>query len=155
MLADLVPISASLLERLAGLRRRRRARASASERRALAVLRGQGARVTTAEFFAFWRAIEEIGGALPTWGCGLGGEAQPHQQHVASMAALHSPNLGEALRKLARYKRLVCPEQITIEVVRGEARLRFEWLLAGEGTPAAPHRRRLRGGAAPRAARHG
>jgi hypothetical protein len=52
------------------------------------------------------------------------------------MAALASPNLGEALKRLARYKLLVCPEQIVINVVRGEARLRYEWLLAEEGPPA-------------------
>jgi AraC-like DNA-binding protein len=132
--ADLVPISTSLLERLEALdvdvaQVLRRANVPRS--------RFQGARayVTTGEFFAFWRALGDIGVARDL-GLRIGGEAQPHQQHVASMAALHSPNLGEALKRLARYKRLVCPEQITIDVVRGEARLRFEWLLADEGPPA-------------------
>ena len=90
--------------------------------------------MTTDEFFAFWRAVEAVGGERDL-GLRMGSEVAPHQQHVASMASLHSPNLGEALKRMARYKRLVCPEQITIEVVRGEARLRFEWLLAGEAPP--------------------
>jgi AraC-like DNA-binding protein len=134
MPADLVPISTSLLERVAALdvdvtRVLQRANIARSR------FEGSKARVTTAEFFAFWRALEEVGGA-PDLGLRIGSETSPHQQHVASMAALHSANLGEGLEKLARYKRLVCPEQISIDVVRGEARLRFEWLLAGEGPPA-------------------
>jgi AraC-like DNA-binding protein len=47
---------------------------------------------------------------------------------------MHSITLGEGLQKLARYKRLVCPEKISIAVEDGEARLRFEWLLA-DGAP--------------------
>jgi AraC-like DNA-binding protein len=133
MPADLVPISASLLERLAALgvdvgRVLRRASIARSR------FEGSKARVTTAEFFAFWRAIEEVGDARDL-GLRIGAETPPQKLHVASMAALHSPNFGEALRRLARYKRLVCPEQITVAVVRGEARVRFEWLLAGEGPP--------------------
>jgi AraC-like DNA-binding protein len=133
MLADSVAISTSLLERLAALgvdvaRVLRRANIPRSR------FEGSRARVTTAEFFAFWRALEEVGDARDL-GLRLGSETSPHQQHVASMAALHSPTFGEALKRLARYKRLVCPEQITVAVVRGEARVRFEWLLAGEGPP--------------------
>jgi hypothetical protein len=44
----------------------------------------------------------------------LRSEVLPHHQNIASLAALHSPTLGEGLAKLARYKRLVCPEEITI-----------------------------------------
>jgi len=133
MSADLLPLPASQLERLAALgvdvarvlRLSNIARSRFEEGKA---------RVTTAEFFAFWRAVEDVADTRDL-GLRFGSETSPHQQHVASMAALHSPNLGEALKRLARYKRLVCPEQITIDVVRGEARLRFEWLLAGEGPP--------------------
>ncbi len=133
MTADLVPISASLLDRLPALgvdvaHVLRRANLARSR------FEGSKAYVSTAELFAFWRALAEVGDA-PDLGLRIGSETQPHHQHVASMAALHSPNLGEALKRLARYKRLVCPEQITIDVLRGEARVRFEWILAGEGAP--------------------
>jgi AraC-like DNA-binding protein len=96
------------------------------------VSRPQG---TTAELFALWRAAEAIGGK--DLGLRVGSEAlPPHNENIAALAALHSPTLGEGLAKLARYKRLVCPEQITIDVGRGEAKLRFEWLLAGSDPPA-------------------
>ena len=131
--ADLVPLSASMLERLAvlGVDVARVLRDANIPR---SWFESSKAHVTTDEFFAFWRAVEALGEGRDL-GLRMGSETAPHQQHVASMASLHSPNLGEALKRLARYKRLVCPEQITIDVVRGEARLRFEWLLAAEGPP--------------------
>ncbi len=133
MPADLVPVPSVLLDRLA-----------AFGVDVAAVLRHAGvlpsrfhlpkARLTTREFFAFWRAVEEVVGARDL-GLRLGSEARPHQLDVASLAALHSPNLGEALKKLARYKRLICPEEITIEIADGEARIRFDWVLAKEHLP--------------------
>ncbi len=133
MLADFVPISKELLERLAALgvdtdRSLQRAEIPVSR---FAAPKGY---VTTGEFFAFWRSVEHVAGARDL-GLRIGSEQPPHRYSVASTAALLAPNLGEALKKLARYKRLVCPEQITIDVVRGEARVRFEWLLAAEDPP--------------------
>ena len=135
MQADVVPISTSILERLAALdvdvaRVLRTANLPRSR------FDGGKARVTTAEFFALWRAVEEVGGAARDVGLRIGADPTPHHQNVPHMAALASSNLGEALARLARYKRLVCPEEITIDVVRGEARMRYEWLLAEEGPPA-------------------
>jgi len=130
--ADLVPVPSQLLERLAAVgvdvaRVLQHARLSRSQLAART-------RVTTREFFAFWRAVEEVSGARDL-GLRLGSEAFPHQLDVASLAALHAPNLGEALKKLARYKRLVCPEEVGIEIVDGEALIRFDWILADEQVP--------------------
>jgi AraC-like DNA-binding protein len=134
MPGDLVPLSTMTLDRLTPLGvdvSRVLARANVAPSR----FEGGKARVTTAEFFAVWRAIEEIGPA--DIGLRLGSETPSHQQHVASLAALHSPNLGEGLRRLARYKRLVCPEDVRLDVTRGEARLRYEWVLAEDDPPSA------------------
>ena len=132
MTPDLVPFPANLLERLTRLgvdvdTLLRRAEIARSR---FGVARPLG---TTAELFALWRAAEETGGR--DLGLRLGSETLPHHQSIASLAALHSPTLGEGLTKLARYKRLVCPEEITIDVRRGEARLRFEWVLADSDPP--------------------
>ena len=92
------------------------------------------AHLTTHQFFAFWRVVEQVSGRRDL-GLRLGSEASPHQLDVASLAALHAPNLGEALKKLARYKRLVCPEEIERAIVDGEAQIRFHWILADEQIP--------------------
>ena len=136
MPADLVPVQGLLLERLAALgvdisQVLQHAQLSRSQFMARA-------RLTTREYFAFWQAVEKVGeqaAGSRDLGLRLGAEALPHQLNVASAAALHSPNLGEALKKLARYKRLVCPEEVFIERADGEARIRFHWVLAEEPPP--------------------
>jgi AraC-like DNA-binding protein len=132
MMSDLVPLPGTLLERFGRLgvdvdELLRRAEIPRSR------FTGEKPQGTTAELFALWRAAAELGGE----GLGLraGSETLAHHQSIATLAALHSPTLGEGFTKLARYKRLVCPEEVTIDVRRGEARLRFEWLLADSDPP--------------------
>lgn len=86
------------------------------------------ARLTTREFLAVWRALETVGGR--DLGLRIASQALPHQLDVATMAALHAADLGDALRKKARYKRLSCPQDITVEIRGGEARVRYHWTRA-------------------------
>ena len=133
MPADLVPVPGVLLERLemfgldvdAILARTRLSRAAISAPRG---------RVTTMEFFDLWRAIEAFAPSRDL-GLRLGFDALPHRYDVATMTALHSPTLGDGLEKLARYKALVCPEEVTVRVVNNEARIRFHWTLAVGAPP--------------------
>ena len=132
-MSDLVPIPRMLLDRLARAvdidAVLRRARLPRSRFR---VDRPQG---TTAEFFALWRAVEQSG-AEADIGLRLGVETlSDYHDDVAILSTLHSTNLGEGLQKLARYKQLVCPEKVWIAIADGEARLRFEWLLAEDDPP--------------------
>ena len=131
---DVLSLPATLLERFArvGVDIDELLRRAEIPRSRFAVTRPQG---TTAELFALWRAAGESGGGNDL-GLRAGSDTLPHHQSVAFLAALHSPTLAEGLAKLARYKRLVCPEEITTEVRRGEARLRFQWLLADADPPA-------------------
>jgi AraC-like DNA-binding protein len=92
------------------------------------------ARVTTSEFFALWRALARVADS-PDIGLRLGASPIAHQYDVVSAAALHSPTLGDALRTLARYKRVVCPESVRILVKDGEARICFIWELADSKPP--------------------
>jgi AraC-like DNA-binding protein len=130
---DLVPIPLVLFEHLAraGLDVDAILRRANLPRSRFNVARPEG---TTAEFFALWRAVEERITDRSV-GLRLGVEAFTDTQNVVTLAALHSVTLGEGLQKLARYKRVVCPEKISIEVRQGEARLRFEWLLAMDDPP--------------------
>ncbi|WP_164018486.1 AraC family transcriptional regulator [Pyxidicoccus trucidator] len=128
MRADLVPVPSGLIDRFAALgidieRLLRHAGILLSR------FQEPKAHLTTREFMAFWHAVEAVGGGRDV-GLRVGSEARSHQYDVASMAALHSPTFGEAMKKFARYKRVVCPEEVTVEVDKGEARLRFHWVLA-------------------------
>lgn len=131
-MADLVPIPLALFDRLAcavdvdGVLRLAKLPRSR--------FRAAKPQVTTAEFFALWRAVEQSG-AHPDLALRLGVEALSAYEDVATVAALHSATLCEGLQKLARYKRLVCPERIWIDVEDGEARLRVEWLFAEDDPP--------------------
>ena len=91
-------------------------------------------RLSTAQFFAFWNAVEAAGVA-PDFGLRLPSSVASHQFDVASAAALLSENFGEALARLARYKRLTCPEDIELSIDGTEARVRLLWLRAGSAVP--------------------
>jgi len=132
--ADQIPVSALSISRFHALgldMRRVLALAGLTE----TMFEPPRARLSTRQFFAFWRAIEQVC-ADPAFGLKLGGNISPEHYDVAAIAALHSANFGEAMRKFARYKRLTCPEEITIETTGGETRVHTHWLLAESETPA-------------------
>ena len=68
-------------------------------------------------------------------GLRIGADASPQHYAVGSIAALHSANIGEALAKFARYKRLVTPQEILLDFSGGEARLSIHWLLSFDPAP--------------------
>ena len=133
-MADQVPIPLDLFDHLrrAGLDVDAILRRAKLPRSRFSVPNPQG---TTAEFFALWRSVEEANDD-PALGLRIGVAVLPDEDNVVSLAAMHSATLGEGLEKLARYKRLVCPEEVSIDVEEGEARMRFEWLLADGAPPA-------------------
>lgn len=133
MPADLVTVPSKVLDRLTALgvdvpRLLRHAGILPSR------FQSPKARLTVHEFFSFWHAVEEVGGNREL-ALRLGAEAQPHQMDVASLTALHSPDLGEALKKFARYKRLCCGETVGVETADGEARIGFHWEHVEEALP--------------------
>lgn len=133
MPAELVTVPSKLLDRLAALgvdvpRLLRHAGILPSR------FQSPKARLTVHEFFSFWHALEEVGGSRDL-ALRVGAEAQPHQMDVASLTALHSPNLDEALKKFTRYKRLCCGETVSVETEDGEARIRFHWEHVEEALP--------------------
>jgi AraC-like DNA-binding protein len=90
--------------------------------------------LTTAEFFALWRAIGEVS-TNPAIGLLLGTENKTERFHPVGLAALSSENFGAAIDQMARYKQLTCPEEILQERDDKEWSIQFHWLLADEAEP--------------------
>lgn len=91
--------------------------------------------MTTGEMFAMYRAIQELSGD-PAIGLKLGSEERIERYDPIAIAALYTRSFRDALGRMARYKRLTCPEEIRI-VERGkECAVEFFWLLAEEAEPA-------------------
>ncbi|HZQ18738.1 MAG TPA: AraC family transcriptional regulator [Terriglobales bacterium] len=92
--------------------------------------------LTTKELFALWRAIGEVSNN-PAVGLQLGSETKTERLHPISLAALSTENFGAAVKQMARYKQLTCPEEIAQSKDREEWRIHFSWLLADESEPMA------------------
>jgi AraC-like DNA-binding protein len=88
----------------------------------------------TEELFSLWRAIGELS-TDPAIGCLLGTENRIERFHPIGVAALSSENLGAAIKQMARYKQLTCPEEILQERDDDEWIIQFRWLLADEVAP--------------------
>lgn len=91
--------------------------------------------VTTEELFALWRGIGEVS-ADPAIGLKLGSDFKPEQFDLIAIAALSTRSFGEALRQMARYKQLSCPEEIVHAIDDTEWSIQFRWLLANDAEPA-------------------
>ena len=91
--------------------------------------------VTTEELFALWRSIGQAS-TNPAIGLELGTETRPEHLDPIALAALSTASFGEAMRQMARYKQLSCPEEIIHETDEAEWSIQFRWLLAGGVEPA-------------------
>lgn len=120
--------------RLSPALRARLARLGANVKHACAVARvPDNGELTTDRFFVFWDAI---GASSPRdVGLRLATETQVHEYDVSSLAALHSPDVGTALSKIARYKRLCGPKDMIIDASRNELAIHTNWLHASRPTP--------------------
>ena len=97
-------------------------------------LGGQGL-VTTAQFFALWRALEELTGD-PTLGIKLITGAATAAHPPSILAAFYARDYRDGLHRLARFKRLCTPEQFHIVEASGECLITNAWLYATEPEPA-------------------
>jgi len=88
--------------------------------------------LTTDGYFAFWREIAAAD-SRPDLGISIG--LAVFGQSIASLAAVQAPTVGDAIRTIGRYKRLVCPEEVLLEIDDREAQVRFDWTLATGDVP--------------------
>jgi AraC-like DNA-binding protein len=127
MTGDLVHLSAGVRARLSRLG------ANVAHAAAAARVPANG-EVATEQFFDFWEAL---GASSPLdVGLRLANETQVHEYDVSSLAALHSPDVGTALSKISRYKRLCGPKDLVIDREGKEVAIHTTWLHASRPVPA-------------------
>jgi AraC-like DNA-binding protein len=68
-------------------------------------------------------------------GLRLGAETRIERYDPITIGAVSARSLRDALARLARYKQLVCPEELSVVERGGECRVQFRWLLAEETEP--------------------
>ncbi len=90
--------------------------------------------VTTAELFAFWRAIGESSND-PAIGLKLGAEPRFERYQPTAIAAVCSRSFRDALQRIGRYKKLTCPEDIRVRASGDEASVEFIYTQAKEVQP--------------------
>lgn len=90
--------------------------------------------VTTEELFALWHGIGQAS-PNPAIGLELGTETKPEHCDPIALAALSTGSFGEAMRQMARYKQLSCPEEIIHAIDEKEWSIQFRWLLADGAEP--------------------
>src|SRR5512136_1116968 len=89
---------------------------------------------TTAELFALWRAIGETS-TDPAIGLKLGAEPRFERYQPSAIAAVCSRSFRDALQRIARYKKLTCPEEIRVRTSGDEASVEFIYTQAEEVQP--------------------
>jgi len=90
--------------------------------------------VTTEEMFGLYGAIREVSGD-PAIGLKLGSERRIERYDPIAIAALCARSFRDALDRMARYKRLTCPEEIRLVERGNECAVRFVWQLAEKEEP--------------------
>src|SRR2546428_2503509 len=70
--------------------------------------------VSTEELFALYRGLAEAS-RDPSIGLKLGTERRIERYDPVAIAAVSARSFRDALQRLARYKRLTCPEELNVE----------------------------------------
>lgn len=97
-------------------------------------LRQEKILATTEELFGFWRAVEEVCGK-PAVGLRLGSNYSVDGGTPQTIAALHSESFLDAIQRMARYKKLTCPEEIRLTRAGDECAVEFVFLFGAGAEP--------------------
>jgi AraC-like DNA-binding protein len=92
--------------------------------------------VTTAQLFALWRTIGELG-QDPTLGWRGMRDIGSEQFHPALLAALNARTYRESLERFARYKQLCGAQEFQYTRDGDEFRIEMSWPFAGDAQPPA------------------
>ncbi|TGQ50512.1 AraC family transcriptional regulator [Mesorhizobium sp. M1C.F.Ca.ET.193.01.1.1] len=91
--------------------------------------------VTTVQYFALWKALEELS-TEPAPGIKLVQAADTAIHPPSTLAAFHARDYRDGIARVARFKRLCTPEQLNVAEANGECTISSEWLYATEPAPA-------------------
>ncbi len=83
-------------------------------------------RLKPEEYYSLWQGIEVESGD-PNIALRLGQAVSVETLDPPIFAALCSPNLVTAVRRVAIYKRLVCPMRLDVELSETDLRIEFQW----------------------------
>jgi len=127
-LSDKLKVPATLWE---GMKRAGVDRAEVVRRASvpLSVLKDD-APVTTLQFFALWRAIESVSGD-PAIGLRIATPLDKSVMPLAFVAAYHARDFRDALTRVARFKRLCAPEEVSLTETNEQSDLVIHWPHAG------------------------
>lgn len=90
--------------------------------------------VTTAQFFALWRAVGELS-SDPAAGLKIATQIDVGNRPPSTMAAYYARDYRDALSRLARFKQLCTPEELQIKISKDEFSIEPVWQHAQEETP--------------------
>jgi AraC-like DNA-binding protein len=90
--------------------------------------------LTTAQFFALWRSIGEIG-SDPAFGLNFASQVDFAALPLATLASYHARDYRDALTRQARFHQLCAPAEMRIQERRDECVILKKWLYATEEEP--------------------
>jgi AraC-like DNA-binding protein len=90
--------------------------------------------VSTGQLFALYRGLAAASGD-PAIALKLGTEHRLERYDPIAIAAVSARSFRDALQRLARFKRLTCPETLDVTDRGNESRVEFRYLLAEEPEP--------------------
>ncbi|NSX85757.1 AraC family transcriptional regulator [Agrobacterium tumefaciens] len=90
--------------------------------------------LTTAQYFDLWRAVEDLS-QDPAIGLRMTVETDTAMHPPATMSAFFARDYRDGLHRLARFKRLCTPEELSVAESGGEARIAVRWLHTDEAEP--------------------
>ena len=90
--------------------------------------------VTTEQYFALWRALEELSGNSAI-GLTMTVETDTSLHPPATMSAFFAKDFRDGLTRLARFKRLCTPEELSLAEDGRQVRLAVDWVHAVSQEP--------------------
>lgn len=90
--------------------------------------------LTTAQYFALWRAVEDLSHD-PAIGLKMAAETDAALHPPATMSAFFARDYRDALHRLARFKRLCTPEALVLTEAGAGCRVAMRWLYADAPEP--------------------